>query len=84
MKQIVLTLISGLVLATSGVMATEKTPDTDFNPFEEIRKMQKEMDSIFERFHQKMITLPEDANAEKFESEYKDGVLKITIPKKKK
>lgn len=165
MKQIVSTLLTGLVLATSGVMATEKIPDTAFNPFEEMRKMQKEMDSLFERFHQKMmkedmfskftfsfpstpamdlvekednyvlkadipgaekdkiditvkdgvlkieaeiskdkkeegkgylkqerfvssymrmITLPEDANAEKFEREYEDGVLKITIPKKKK
>ncbi len=40
-----------------------------------------------ERFvssYKRMITLPEDADAEKFESEYKDGVLKITIPKKKK
>lgn len=165
MKQIAGTLISCLVLATSAAVATEKTPDTAFNPFEEIRKMQKEMDSIFERFHQKMmkddmfdkftfsfpstpamdlvdkgdsyilkadipgaekskidvtvedrilkieaetskdkkeenksylkqerfsnsymriITLPEDANAKKLESEYKDGVLKITIPKKSK
>ena len=40
-----------------------------------------------ERFtssYMRMITLPKDANAEKFESEYKDGVLKITIPKNKK
>ncbi|WP_373031116.1 Hsp20/alpha crystallin family protein [Sulfurovum sp.] len=165
MKQIVSVLVTSLVLATSGVMATEKTPDTSFNPFEEIQKMQQEMGKMFERFHQKMmeedmfskftfsfpsmpamdlvdegdsyvletdipgaeknkiditvegrvlkieaktsknkeeegkgyvkrerftssymrtITLPQDANAEKFESEYKDGVLKITIPKQKK
>ena len=32
----------------------------------------------------RMITLPKDANTEKFESEYKDGILKVTIPKKKK
>jgi HSP20 family protein len=164
MKQIVSVLVTSLVLATSGVMATEKTLDTSFNPFEEIQKMQQEMGKIFERFHQKMmkedmfskftfsfpsipamdlidegdsyvletdipgveknkiditvedrvlkieaetskdkkekgkgylkqerftssymrmITLPQDANANKFESEYKDGVLKITIPKKK-
>lgn len=40
-----------------------------------------------ERFtssYMRTITLPVDANAKKFESEYKDGVLKITIPKKKK
>lgn len=40
-----------------------------------------------ERFigsYMRMITLPEDSDAKKFESEYKDGVLKITIPKKKK
>ncbi len=165
MKQIVSTLVTGLLLATSSVMAIEKTPDTRFNPFEEMQKMQKEMDGIFERFHQKMmkeesfskfsfsvpttpamdlvdkgdsyvlqadipgaekskieitvkervlkieaeaskenkeenkgylkqerfassymriITLPEDANAEKLEHDYKDGVLKIIIPKNKK
>ncbi len=165
MKQIISALVTSLVLTTSSVMATEKTPDTSFNPFEEIQKMQEEMGKIFERFHQKMmkedmfskftfsfpttpamdlvdegdnyvlqadipgaeenkinitiednvlkieaetskdkkeegkgylkqerfvssymriITLPEDANAKKFESDYKDGVLKITIPKKKK
>lgn len=158
-------MMSSLLLTVSNAMAEEKVSDVVFNPFEEIRKMQKEIDSIFERFHQKMmkeemfskfafsfpgtpamdlvdkgddyvlqadipgaeknkinvtvkdgvlkieaetakdkkeenkgylkkerfvssymrmITLPEDANAEKFESEYKDGVLKITIPKKKK
>jgi HSP20 family protein len=40
-----------------------------------------------ERFissYMRTITLPKDANAMKFKSEYKDGVLKITIPKKKK
>ncbi|MEA2048576.1 MAG: Hsp20/alpha crystallin family protein [Campylobacterota bacterium] len=165
MQKIVSVLVTSLVLATSGVMATEKTLDTSFNPFEEIQKMQQEMGKIFERFHQKMmkedmfskftfsvpsipaidladegesylleidipgaeknkiditvkerilkveaktskekkekgkgyvkqerftssymrtITLPQDANTEKFESEYKNGVLKITIPKKKK
>jgi len=158
-------MMASLLLTVPNAMAEEKASDIVFNPFEEIRKMQKEMDSIFERFHQKMmkedmfskftfsfpstpamdlvdkgddyvlqadipgaeknkidvtvedgelkieaetskdkkeeskgylkkerfvssymrmITLPEDANAEKFESEYKNGVLKITIPKKKK
>lgn len=165
MKKIILAMASSLLLTIPSVMAAEKTPNTDFNPFEEIQKMQKEMGSIFERFHQKMmkddmfskftfsfpstpamdlvdegdsyvlkadmpgaekhkiditvedrilkieaetskdkkeegkgylkqerftssyvriITLPKDANVKKFESEYKDGVLKITIPKNKK
>ena len=164
MRKVILAMASSLLLAASGAMATEKTSDMEFNPFEEIQKMQKEMDAIFERFHQKMmkedmfrkftfsfpstpamdlvdkgdsyvlkadipgaeknkidikvedrvlkieveisedkkeegkdylkrerfvssymrmVTLPEDANAKKFESEYKDGVLRITIPKKK-
>lgn len=165
MKKVILAMVSSLLLTVPNVMATEQTSDIVFNPFEEILKMQKEMDSIFERFHQKMmkddmfskftfsfpstpamdlvdkgdsyvlkadmpgaeknkiditvedrvlkieaetskdkkekgkgylkqerftssymrmITLPEDSNAKKFESEYKDGVLKVTIPKKKK
>jgi len=29
------------------------------------------------------MSLPKDANGEKINTEYKDGVLKITIPKKK-
>lgn len=157
-------MMSSLLLAVPNAMAEEKMSDIVFNPLEEMQEMQKEMDSIFERFHQKMmkeelfskftfsfpstpvmdlidkgdnyvlqvdipgaeknkiditvedrvlkieaetskdkkeegkgylkqerfvssykrmITLPEDAKAEKFESEYKDGVLKITIPKQK-
>jgi HSP20 family molecular chaperone IbpA len=32
----------------------------------------------------RMIALPEDADAKKLKSDYKDGVLKITLPKKKK
>lgn len=164
-KQIMLALVSGLVLSSSAVMAAEKASDAGFDPLEEMQKMQKEIDSIFESFHQKMmkedmfskftfslpttpamdlvdkgdnyvlqadipgaeenkinitiedyvlkieaetskdkkeegkgylkqerfassymrmITLPEDANTKNFESDYKDGVLKITIPKKKK
>jgi HSP20 family protein len=163
MKQIISTLVAGLVMSTSGAMAAEKTQDTVFNPFEEIQKMQKEMEHIFERFQQKMmkddtfskfrfsfpatpaldlidegdvyvlktdipgvekrnlniiekdgilkieaqiskdkkeeskgylkrerfvssymrmVTLPGDANTKKLKSEYKDGVLTITIPKK--
>lgn len=158
-------MVSSLLLIVPYASADEKVSDKEFNPFEEIQKMQQEMGKLFERFHQKMmkedmfskftfsfpttpamdliaqgddyvlkadmpgveknkinitvedrvlkveaktskdkkeegkgylkqerftssymrmITLPEDANTEKFESEYKDGVLKITIPKKKK
>jgi HSP20 family molecular chaperone IbpA len=58
----------------------------------ETSKDQKEESKCYlkqERFvssYMRMVTLPEDANAEKYEyeSEYTDGVLKITIPKKKK
>lgn len=165
MKRTISTLVAVLVLTASGAMAMGETTNEEFNPFEEMRKMQKEMDDVFERFHQKMmkedtfrkytftfpsmpamdlvdkgndyilnmdipgaeknkidirmegrvlkveaetskdkkeegkgylkqerftssymrmITLPQDANAKKFKSEYEDGVLKITIPKKKK
>ncbi len=165
MKKVILAMMSSLLFTVPNAMADEKTSDIVFNPFEEIQKMQKEMDAIFERFHQKMmkedmfskftfsfpstpamdlvdkgdyyllkadipgadknkidikvedrvlkieaeisedkkeegkdylkqerfvssymrmVTLPEDANAKKMTSEYKNGVLKITIPKKKK
>lgn len=165
MKKVILAVVTSLLLTVPNAMAEEKIPDMVTKLFEEMKEIQKEMDSIFERFHEKMmkeelfskftfsfpstfamdlvdkgdnyvlqadipgaeknkiditvedrvlkieaetskdkkeeskgylkqerfvssymrmITLPEDANAEKFESEYKDGVLKVTIPKKKK
>lgn len=165
MRKVILAMVSSLLLTAPHAIAEEQVSNTEFNPFEEIQKMQQEMGKLFERFHQKMmkedmfskftfsfpstpamdlvdkedsyvlkadipgaeknkiditvedkilkieakiskdkkeesegylkrerfvssymrmVTLPEDANAKKFESEYKDGVLKITIPKKKK
>ena len=38
----------------------------------------------FEGVYIRSLTLPEDADADKLKSDYKDGVLEITIPKKKK
>lgn len=165
MRKVILAMVSSLLLTAPHAIAEEKVSNTEFNPFEEIQKMQQQMGKLFERFHQKMmkedmfrkftfsfpsmpamdlidegenyvlkadmpgaeknnidiivegrvlkveaktskdkqekgkgylkqerfissymrtITLPRDANTKKFESEYKDGVLKITIPKKKK
>ncbi|RLA58173.1 MAG: hypothetical protein DRQ78_12540 [Epsilonproteobacteria bacterium] len=165
MKKVILVMMSSLLLTVPNVMAEEKMSNIVFNPFEEIQKMQQEMEKIFERFHKKMIkedtfskfrstfpttpvmdlvdegdiyvvkadipgvekskidinvedgvikieaeiskdkkeeskgylkqerfvssymrmiTLPEDANSKEWTSEYKDGVLKITIPKQKK
>lgn len=165
MKRKMLTVVAGLVLTLSSIGATEKLPNTSFNPFEEMQKMQQEMDRIFDNFNQKMmkddsfskfatsfpttpavdlkdmgnkyllkanipgsdkneinittknrvlkieantskekeekrkdflkqerfvgtyvrmITLPDDADADKLKSDYKNGVLEIIIPKKKK
>ncbi len=56
----------------------------------EISKDKKEESKGYlkqERFassYMRMITLPEDANSKEWTSEYKDGVLKITISKQKK
>ena len=55
MKKVILAMVSSLLLTVPNAMGEEKTSDIVFNPFEEIQKMQKEMDSIFERFHQKMM-----------------------------
>lgn len=164
MQKSLLIIVAGMMLTVSSIMATEKVPDTSFNPFEEMQKMQREMDRIFDNFHQKMmkddsfskfttsfptspavdlkdmgdnyllkadipgsdkneikittkngmlkieaktsktkeekkkdflkqerfvgtymrmITLPDDADTEKLKSEYVNGVLEVTIPKKR-
>lgn len=56
MKKSLLAVIASLMLAVSSSVATEKVPDTGFNPFEEMQKMQQEMDKIFDRFHKKMMS----------------------------
>ena len=167
MKKLWMIPIMALTFASSPVAAESLTLNNSYNPFEEMRQMQIEMDKIFARFHQRMVneemykrfpatfpsspavdledkgdhyllkadmpgakkseidvstkegmltirakslreeekqdkekgyikherfegvyvrsmSLPEDADPGKLESDYKDGVLKITIPKKKK
>ena len=44
MKKVILAMVSSLLLTVPNAMAEEKTSDIVFNPFEEMRKMQKEMD----------------------------------------
>jgi len=164
MKRYLSAVVVALMLGVVGAHATDKAQPTEYNPFEEIKKMQQEMDAIFERFHQKMqgeeffskfdaslpatpavdlkdmgdtyqlkadipgsdkseikvttengmlkieaktakvkeekskdflkkerfvgsymrvVSLPKDADADKLKSDYKDGVLVVTIPKKK-
>ncbi len=164
MKKYLSTVLTALMLTVVSVHATDKGSLSQYNPFEEIQKMQQEMDAIFERFHKKMVgeeffskfdssfparpavdlkdvgdayqlkadipgsdeneikittengllkieaksakvkeekkkdflkqerfvgsymravSLPKDADTEKLKSDYKDGVLTITIPKKK-
>ncbi len=165
MKKYLLTLLTGLMLVSVNANATDKGSVTEYNPFEEMKKMQQEMDAIFEKFHKKMmgedffskfetsfpstpavdlkdvgdsyqlkadipgsdkneinittkngmlkieaknskikdekekdfikkerfvgsymrmLSIPSDADTDKLKSEYKNGVLEITIPKKKK
>jgi len=164
MKKRIVSIMLPLVLGASTLMAAGNTTAPAFNPFEEMQKMQQEMDRIFNEFHQKflqdaqfghfmdtftsrpavdlkdegdkyvmqadmpgvdeksikievkdgmlsisaastrekrekgenylrqeryvgsymrMLSLPKDADADHLKSEYKNGVLTITIPKKK-
>ncbi len=164
MKQLTTALATALLLTTSALVATEGAATSTLNPFEEIQKLQQQMDQIFNRLHQKfledatfsnfsdtfiktpaadivdrgdhylikadipgvdeksikvtekdgilkieaesvkeekekgdnyvrqerfvgafvkMMTLPEDADISKLKTEYKNGVLTITIPKRK-
>ena len=163
MKKMLMIPLAALTLALSGANADTNRSVSSYNPFEEMQKMQQEMDRIFANFHQRMmqeslfssfpsapaapaidlkdegenyllkadipgakkseinvtakngiltieaksikeeneknkdyikherfeglfvrsVTLPADADADKLKSDYKDGVLKVTIPKKK-
>ncbi len=164
MKKLLSTIFIISLLSVANLSATDKPAITEYNPFQELQKMQQEMDKIFEEFHKKMmsedvfskfnstfpttpaidlkdegdvyrlkadipgsdkneikittkdgvlkieakkekvekekkedfikkeriigsymrmITLPDDADSDKLKSDYKDGVLTITIPKKK-
>lgn len=163
-KYLILPLIA-FIVSSSYLSAENNRSVSQYNPFEEMQKMQEEMDKIFDKFHQRMMsedmfsrfpssfptvpaidlqdsgdnyllkvdipgveeseitvtsengkltikakshkeeqekrkdflkqerfegmymrtmTLPDDADAQKLKSEYKDGVLQITIPKKSK
>ncbi len=164
MKKYISTLLAALMLTVVSAQAAEKNSLPEYNPFEEIKKMQQEMDTIFDRFQKKMlsekffsqfdstfpatpavdlkdmgdsyqlkadipgsdkneikittengmlkieaksakvkeekekdflkrerfvgsylrmVSLPKDADAKKLKSHYKDGVLEVSIPKKK-
>lgn len=165
MKKLLMIPLIASMFAVSGVNADSSKQADVYNPFEEMRKMQQEMDQIFQKFHERMMkedifstfpssfpatpamdlkdngdsyllkmdipgsekneinittkdgvltveakskkeesdkskgfikherfegvymrsmTLPQDADGDKLESDYKNGVLTITIPKKKK
>ncbi len=56
MKKKLLTLLASLILIMSSAIALEEKPSKEFNPFEEIQKMQLQMDEVFKKFHQKMIS----------------------------
>ncbi len=162
MKKTIISTLTALTLSTTALLAAN-AQTTPINPFEEIQKLQQEMDQIFNRFHQRFlndaafvkfndtfanspaidlkdskdkyvikadipgvdkksievsekdglltikaktsrekeekkenfikqerfvgeflraITLPKDADASKMKTDYKNGVLKIVIPKK--
>lgn len=89
MKKSFLSILAILLLSVSNVSATEKTPDAAFNPFKEIQKMQKQMDRIFDKFHQEMMN---DDSFSKFSTTFPTSpamdlkdvgdkyILKVDIP----
>jgi len=166
MKHLFVAALAALTFtAAHATTQSVKSDATEYNPFEEMCRLQQEMDAVFEKFHQKMmqqklfsdfstsfpaspdvdledrgdhyllqadipgsdkneinisakdgvlkieaktskereekgdnylkqerfsgtyariLTLPNDADSDKMSSEYKNGVLSITIPKKKR
>jgi len=164
MKRIVFSTLMAFTLTSTALMAKDPVQTQPVNPFEELQKIQQEMDAVFNRLHQqflndaslanfsnnfvkapaadiidkkdhylikadipgadknsikvsekdgilkieaqtvkeekekkenfvkqerfvgqfvKMMTLPKDADASKLKTTYKNGVLEITIPKRK-
>ena len=55
MKKRIVSIMLPLVLGASTLMAAGNTTAPAFNPFEEMQKMQQEMDRIFNEFHQKFL-----------------------------
>ncbi len=66
MKKYIVSTITALLLGTSSLFAIDAQNST-INPFEEIRKLQQQMDQIFNRFHQKFLN---DAAFAKFDSSF--------------
>lgn len=56
MKRKIFSSIAAVLLTTATLWATEaKTTPQPLNPFEEIQKLQQEMDAIFNRLHQRFL-----------------------------
>ena len=55
MKKSIFGILAILLLSVSGISAAQKTPDASFNPFQEMQKVQKEIDRIFNKLHQDMM-----------------------------
>ena len=56
MKRAVLSTLAATLLGVATLWATEaKTPAEPLSPFEEIQKIQQEMDAIFNRLHQRLL-----------------------------
>ena len=66
MKKYIVSTITALLLGTSSLFAIDAQNST-INPFEEIRKLQQQMDQIFNRFHQKFLN---DAAFAKFDDTF--------------
>ncbi len=56
MRKILGTFLLVCSLSIASLQATEKRDVQPYNPFEEMKKMQQEMDAIFERFHKRMLS----------------------------
>ncbi len=63
MKKSLLSVAAAALLSTSALFAAGNTTAQSFNPFEEMQKMQQEMERIFNEFHQKFLN---DAQFGKF------------------
>jgi len=68
MKKVLLSTLAALTLSGTALFATQPAaPKDTSNPFEEIQKIQQEMDQIFNRLHQRFLS---DTAFSNFESNF--------------
>ncbi len=67
MKRYLVAPLVALLLTVVDAQATQKAVSEVYNPFEEMQKMQQEMDAVFEKFHKRMLN-------EKFFSQFESAL----------